>query len=91
MAEAAALIASAAEAWRSGSMAEAEAMLEHARLLDPKRTEVLVTLGMMHTSAGRPAEALPLLRRAVSLRPTLAVAHGNLGLALSALRRTRRR
>jgi len=70
---------------------EAEALLEQARQLDPKRTEVLVTLGMMHTSAGRPAEALPLLRRAVSLRPALAVAHGNLGLALSALRRTRRR
>ena len=84
-AQVAAFLARAAEALRSSYMVEAEALLVQARQLDPKRTEVLVTLGMIHISAGRPAEALPLLRRAVSLRPALAVAHGNLGLALSAL------
>ena len=50
--------------------------------LTPDYAEACSNLGFAVTKLGRPAEAVPYLRRAVALKPAYAEAHNNLGYAL---------
>lgn len=68
---------------RQGKLEEALFHFEKAAQLDPERASTYqFNRGAALLNAGRPAEALPVLRQATRTDPTLAVAHYFLGLAL---------
>jgi len=78
----------------AGRLSEATREFEAAFAADPQSAEARHNLGKIETNtavtllqAGRPAEALPHLRRAVDLEPDNPVAQENLARALAAMRR----
>ncbi|MEM8930602.1 MAG: tetratricopeptide repeat protein [Acidobacteriota bacterium] len=70
-----------------GQADTAIALVERAVELDPTSHESVFNLGVLLSSAGRPADAEPHLRRAITLRPHAAPAHRHLGQVLLALDR----
>ena len=70
-----------------GDADAAIALVERAVELDPTSHESVFNLGVLLSSAGRPADAEPHLRRAIALRPHAAPAHRHLGNVLLALDR----
>ena len=73
--------------WRqSGIWHDSETLWRHALHVSPSAIGY-TQLGTVLIEAGRPADALPYFAEAVRLRPDLASAHNNWGLALGHLRR----
>ena len=72
---------------RTGAQHEALAELAVSLLLGPDDAETLGAIGQMHLTAGRLADAEPVLRRATAIRPDLAQARYALGQTLVRLGR----
>src|SRR5690606_18426164 len=66
----------------AGDKAGALDQYEAAARLDTTSPDALNNLATLALDAGRPAEAIPLCRSALQLRPDFALAHNNLGTAL---------
>lgn len=77
----------AAQRARRGDLAGARALLEPLTAGDAPDVEALQLLGGITVQQGRPDLAEPLLRRVLALQPGHAVAHSNLGFALSRMNR----
>jgi len=82
--EAAVLVAQAEEALRQRDVATARAAAEQANALLPHDPTLHLLLGRIHLAAGRPADAVEELRRALRLDPLLPAAYRHLGYALVA-------
>ncbi len=67
--------------------AKAAQSCARARELDPHAPEVILAIGELHVAAGRHAEALAELDRALALRPGLSEAHFTRAMALDGLGR----
>jgi tetratricopeptide (TPR) repeat protein len=65
-----------------GWAGSAERLFHQAWLLNPENPDALVNLGVSRAVAGRPAEAIAMLRKAVDIKPRDDVAWANLGRAL---------
>ncbi|HYD71241.1 tetratricopeptide repeat protein [Azospirillum sp.] len=78
----------AVDAFQKNMRGEAHALcstiLEH----DPEHVGALDLLGLLAHNDGRSADALPFFRRALAVKPSEAVAHAHMALALGALQRT---
>jgi predicted O-linked N-acetylglucosamine transferase (SPINDLY family) len=72
---------------QSGKVSEAAAIYAKILQTQPDQFECLHYLGVSHLQGGRPAEALPLLERALRLGANDASLQANVGLALSSLGR----
>ena len=72
---------------QAGKVAEAAAIYTKILQAHPAQLECLHYLGVAHIQGGRPAEALPLLERALAQRANDASLQSNHGLALSGLGR----
>jgi predicted O-linked N-acetylglucosamine transferase (SPINDLY family) len=79
------LLKDAVEHHRTGRLAEADASLRQALQSDPQNYNANYLLGMLALQDRRPADAVPLLSKAVELRPGAAEYHANLGHALKSL------
>ena len=62
-----------------GRFAEATAQLDTARRADPLATMAANVLGRVYVSAGRPDDAIPVLRQVLALNPQIDLAHQQLG------------
>ena len=78
------LVAQAEEALRQRDVATARAAAEQANALQPQDPTLHLLLGRIHLAAGRPADAVEELRRALRLDPLLPAAYRHLGYALVA-------
>src|SRR6266852_5689945 len=83
-AEAATLVAQAENALRQRDVMTAGAAAEHAAALQPHDPTIRLLLGRIHLVAGRSADAVEELRRALRLDPLLPAAYRHLGYALVA-------
>ena len=72
---------------QAGRLAEAEAMYRQILNVHPTNADALHLLGVLASQAGHNESAVDLMRRAIQLRPDLAVPHLNLGNSLRALNR----
>jgi predicted O-linked N-acetylglucosamine transferase (SPINDLY family) len=72
---------------RGGNLAEARIRYERALQLQPRHAGALHLLSLIALQANEPERALALIRAALELNPDSAVAHGQQGAALAALRR----
>lgn len=72
---------------QAGRYAEAEKLGRDVQRRYAKSAQAAYCVGMAVLFQGRPAEAVPLLTRAVELDPAMAPAHYNLGFALEGLER----
>lgn len=68
---------------RQGQLAEAEQILEQARRLAPRNTELLTVLGKVKGKIGEREPAIALFRQVIQLSPQSAEAHLDLGIALA--------
>src|SRR2546425_4593197 len=82
--EAGGLVAQAEGALRQRDVATARAAAEQANALQPQDPTLHLLLGRIHLAAGRPADAVEELRRALRLDPLLPAAYRHLGYALVA-------
>jgi tetratricopeptide (TPR) repeat protein len=70
---------------QAGDLATAEAGYGSVLALDPEQADALHLLGVLADQAGRPAEAVALIQRAIRRNPNEAAFHSNLGNAHLAL------
>ncbi len=84
----AALIAAGQDHFTSGRLAEAGALYEQARALDPENAEALHALGLIAWRNGALATADSLIVAAITRAPRQAAYHDHHGLVLAALGRT---
>ena len=80
--DATALVAEAEEAFAQHDLERARSAAERAAVVQPHDPAVHLLLGRIHVSAGRPADAVEELRRALRLDPLAIVGHRLLGFAL---------
>jgi tetratricopeptide (TPR) repeat protein len=80
--DATALVAEAEEAFARHDLDRARSAAERAAVVQPHDPAVHLLLGRIHVSAGRPADAVEELRRALRLDPLAIVGHRLLGFAL---------
>ncbi len=80
--DATALVAEAEEAFARHDLERARSAAERAAVVQPHDPAVHLLLGRIHISAGRPADAVEELRRALRLDPLAIVGHRLLGFAL---------
>jgi tetratricopeptide (TPR) repeat protein len=85
--DATALVAEAEEAFARHDLDRARSAAERAAVVQPHDPAVHLLLGRIHVSAGRPADAVDELRRALRLDPLAIVGHRLLGFALVQLGR----
>ena len=79
------LFASAAECYRSGAVAQANALGKAILARDPNHAQALNLLGIIAQQAGRNRVAVKLISQAIAQDPNDAPFHYNLGLAFQAL------
>ncbi len=84
---AAALLATAVAAHQRGDLVAAEEGYGNVLSISAENAEALRLLGTLYAQTGRPAEAIPLLERAVAANPRDDDAHNNLALALESVGR----
>ena len=80
--DATALVAEAESAFARHDLDRARSAAERAAVVQPHDPAVHLLLGRIHVSAGRPADAVEELRRALRLDPLAIVGHRLLGFAL---------
>src|SRR5215203_2785728 len=80
---AAALYEQGERALAAGRYAEAERSYERLRTLEPDRAEVHARLGLIYFQQGKFADTLPVLRRALELKPGLPNVDALLAMSLS--------
>jgi len=81
------LLAAAVAAHQRGDLVVAETGYDHVLSISAENAEALRLLGTLYAQTGRPAEAIPLLERAVAADPRNDDGHNNLALALEAVGR----
>ena len=72
---------------QQGQLAEAERIYREVLRRQPNHFDALHLRGVIAVQTGRPASGVELIKKAISLNPTVAVAHSNLGNALRDLKR----
>lgn len=81
-------LAVASEHHRAGRTAEAERLYNEILSISPGQADALHLLGVLRLQAGRPAEAVDMMRQAIASDAKEPVFHSNLGHALNAMGRT---
>src|SRR3954470_23223970 len=72
---------------QGGPFDAARGLYEDVLRIVPEQPDALHLLGVLALQAGRPADAVVRIRRAIAGRPGSTVYHGNLGVALQAVGR----
>jgi protein O-GlcNAc transferase len=79
-----ALLSQAVQLHQGGQLDAAASLYQDVLRIVPEQPDALHLLGVLALQAGRPADAVTQIRRAVTHRPESAVYHANLGVALQA-------
>src|SRR3954466_13126451 len=82
-----AILMQAVQLHQGGQLDAARGLYEDVLRIVPEQPDALHLLGVLALQAGRPADAVVQIRRAIAGRPESAVYHGNLGVALQAVGR----
>src|SRR3954471_16322679 len=82
-----AILMQAVQLHQGGQFDAARGLNEDVLRIVPEQPDALHLLGVLALQAGRPADAVVQIRRAIAGRPESSVYHGNLGVALQAVGR----